>query len=156
MNKCEYVFVQDKAEVGDIALHLSKCDKLFNPFLSSRVNIDEYAKKIRENAQTYECWLSSDLVGLVAIYQNGKNSVSAYVTNVSICAEHQGNGIANRILSGAVLTLANHGTKKVILEVSEISHKPISLYKKMGFKKKSSNNGIICMELNISDNPKEV
>ena len=149
MSENYYIYDQDCASVDDIISHLVDCDSLFTPPLSSRVNITEYAEKIHLNAISHECWFGSTLIALIAFYQNLQDTGLAYITSVSVCTAHQGKGIAESLLKEALTNMSDKNLKRVTLEVSEDSHKPISLYKKLGFITESLNNGVITMSLDL-------
>ena len=54
---------------AQIVEHLRKCDANFVPALSERVSLDEYARKIVEQAVRFEAWADGELIGLVAAYE---------------------------------------------------------------------------------------
>ena len=82
--------------------HLLRCDARFTPPLSTRVDIAAYAKKIRDEAWTFEAWDRRGLAGLVAAYVDpGKRSCD--ITDVSVLAEHCGKGVATRLVGALVM-----------------------------------------------------
>lgn len=44
------------ADKRNISNHLWHCDNLFNPPLSSRVDIEKYAEKISDRSVNFEAW----------------------------------------------------------------------------------------------------
>src|SRR5690349_14652885 len=95
-------YYTNKAELEQIVFHLLLCDQLFTPPLSSRVSIEEYAKKIELNALRFEAWDCDQLVGLVAIYMNDEKKSEAFITNVSVLDEYRGRGVATQLLTQGI------------------------------------------------------
>ena len=73
-----------EAAAGDIYCHLKECNNNFIPPLSARVALDDYAKKIFDNAITFEAWSDDVLVGLIAAYFNDPDNITGHITNVTI------------------------------------------------------------------------
>ena len=84
MNKNNITYQTKAAAEKDIFSHLSVCNDSFLPPLNERVDIYSYAKKIAENALTFEAWDESTLIGLIAVYFNADAGKSAFITNVSV------------------------------------------------------------------------
>jgi N-acetylglutamate synthase-like GNAT family acetyltransferase len=122
-----------RANINDLSVHLKQCDSTFIPALSSRLDIDEYARKIIDNAQTIEAWMNNDLIGVVAVYCNSHNQKTAFITNVSVKPGWQGKGIATRLLTYSILNVKKLGFAKIELEVDEKNKIAIALYSKHGF-----------------------
>ena len=122
-----------RANINDLSVHLKQCDSTFIPALSSRLDIDEYARKIIDNAQTIEAWMNNDLIGVVAVYCNSHNQKTAFITNVSVKPGWQGKGIATRLLTDSILNVKKLGFAKIELEVDEKNKIAIALYSKHGF-----------------------
>ncbi len=78
------VYTINCAEKDDVQHHLMECDKSFIPPLSLKVNIEDYAQKIVEKADTFEAWVDGKLIGLIAAYCNNLEDREAYITNVSV------------------------------------------------------------------------
>ena len=64
------LYTKDKSTYFDIQNHLKEVSPTFYPPLSERVNIDDYAQKIRKFGVTFEAWIDNCLIGLVACYVN--------------------------------------------------------------------------------------
>lgn len=116
----------------DICAHLLACDIRFNPPLSTRVHIGAYAKKIRDEAWTFEAWSRGELVGLVAAYVDpGKRS--CFITDVSVLAAHAGKGIATRLVAACLERAAAAGIDAASLEISEHDDASLRLCARHGF-----------------------
>ena len=78
-------FKMNASREEDIFQHLLRCDARYTPPLGTRVEIGAYAKKIRDEAWTFESWDRRRLAGLVAadvdLYKR-----SCFITDVSLDA----------------------------------------------------------------------
>jgi GNAT superfamily N-acetyltransferase len=115
--------------------HLERCDGLFDPPLSSRIDIRLYAGKIRTRGVTFEAWHDTVLGGLVAGYFNDPEKRKAFITVVSVESHLQGLGIARTLLKQAITHAEQLGFSQIHLEVDTTNDKAIGLYEKLGFKK---------------------
>lgn len=138
MNKIDYKI--NFAECVDLAQHLRECDTQFFPLLSSYVDIDSYAEKIKNNALTIEAWHNNKLVGLVACYANDIRLIEAYITNVSVLAIYSKKGIASNLLDICIELIQRKGFKSILLEVKSKNSIAISLYIKRDFIEKQIEN----------------
>ena len=111
---------------------LTNCDKYFVPKLSKKVNIEEYAKKIFDNAINFEAWNSDHLIGLIAMYVNTQDSLG-YITNVSVNSEFANNGIASTLLTNCIEYAKEKNIDKINLEVNENNTNALKLYNKFKF-----------------------
>lgn len=132
----------------DILEHLEKCDNLFTPPLSARIEISEYSKKIFTYAERFEAWKGDKLIGLVAVYCNNIKDRKAYITNVSILEKYQGKGIANSLMFYCIEHIKNKNFKSIELEVNADNISANKLYKKFRFKNCNVENK---MKLNLME-----
>ena len=128
----QILYAIDRATPHEIAAHLLRCDARFVPPLSERVAIPAYAAKIGMHAARFEAWVDGALVGLAAAYLNGAVRC-AFVTNVSVVAEHCRSGIATRLLEQLVEHARRLGFRRVSLEVSSGQRAAVRLYERCGF-----------------------
>lgn len=126
-------YMVNTASENIILEHLRNCDSDFDPPLSHRVNIKNYARKIKHKAMLFEAWSNNTLIGLVAIYCNDKAERTAFVTSVSILKDWMGNGIAMQLMATCLKQMKNSGIKQVDLEVGAENSPAIKLYEKNGF-----------------------
>ncbi len=133
MNCSEFNFKIKTASCEEIINHLIRCADNFNPPLYTYVNIEEYSRKINNNAITFESWVGNNLVGLIAAYFNNYDTKAGYITNVSVIKEFQGYGIASKLLSNTIKYGKNNGFISVALEVNIKNSNAIKLYEKYGF-----------------------
>jgi N-acetylglutamate synthase-like GNAT family acetyltransferase len=129
----DVIYRTQGATINNVQEHLKNCDSTFKPTLSSRLNINEYAEKIVDKAQTFEAWSKGKLIALVAIYCNTPDNLTAYITSVSVIPECQNKGLANQLLQMSLYSVKKLGFKKVELEVHPNNKAAIGLYSKHGF-----------------------
>ncbi|MDH3375806.1 MAG: GNAT family N-acetyltransferase [Gammaproteobacteria bacterium] len=127
----EFTFM--KAAEADITMHLRACDSEFVPPLSSRVDINNYAKKIVSKATRFEAWSGGSLIGLLAAYYNDQKDLFAYITSVSVLKEWAGKGIATRLISRCIEHAKVSGMRQISLEVANDNTAAIRTYEKSGF-----------------------
>lgn len=123
----------DRSGVADVLRHLQAHDGAFHPPLSSRVDLAGYSRKLVEHAVRFEAWVGNDLVGLVAIYCNSKDQDSAFVSNVSVLADHAGRGIARQLMQCAIAHVVELGFASLHLKVDRRAVNAMHLYSSMGF-----------------------
>lgn len=137
----------NKSSNLDILQHLNNCDDNFIQKLSSKVNLKDYSNKIFANAVRIEAWISNDLIGLIAVYQNIIKQ-ELFITNVSIEKKYTGNGIANELMNQLLILFNSQDFNKIKLEVEVNNKIAINLYKKYNFKLESQNTNSLTLELN--------
>lgn len=137
------------ATAEQILLHLKECNENFVPFLDTRVNLEEYSKKIFDKAVTFEAWLDGAVVGLVAAYFNDFESLVGYITSVSINKDYFGKGVASRLIRDCITYANDNNFKEINLEVYKNNDQAISLYKRFGFVGCGVKNDLIMMKLKI-------
>lgn len=127
------VYMLNNASVAEIAEHLRACNADFEPPLSGRVEINDYAQKILSRATRFEAWSNGALIGLVAVYCNDQEKHIAYITSVSVLKECTGKGIAACLMSSCIKYVKALGMRQVCLEVAVDNASAIKLYEKCGF-----------------------
>ena len=135
-------FVKNTADLDDLLNHLIRNDLEFTPKLSSRVQMDLYSEKIFENADRYEVFFNNSLSGLIAVY---KTMDRWHITSVSVDRSLRGSGVAGRLL-GALIEDGRRTSPAIQLEVNQKAAQAISLYTRLGFRIKNSEDDILFME----------
>jgi ribosomal protein S18 acetylase RimI-like enzyme/2-polyprenyl-3-methyl-5-hydroxy-6-metoxy-1,4-benzoquinol methylase len=135
------------ASEQEICSHLKESDSNFSPPLSTRVRIDDYSRKIFENAVTFEARAGDALIGLVAAYFNDLKSHEGFVTVVSVVKGHTGQGIATELMTQSIAYAKQHGFKTIRLEVQKDNCPAIRLYQKFGFEHAGKRGDYATMEL---------
>jgi ribosomal protein S18 acetylase RimI-like enzyme len=115
-----------------IQQHLITCSSTFIPSLDSYVNIEEYSKKIFNQAILFAKFDKNKLVGLVAAYDNPTEKFG-WITNVSVDPNYFKKGIASELLNRCYEYFETKKYFSIFLEVFLDNKKAINLYLKQGF-----------------------
>lgn len=138
------------ASIQAIYSHLMQCNETFTPFLSERVDIQEYSIKIFERAVTFEAWSADTLVGLVAAYFNDSDAQTGYITSVSTLRSYMGKGIASKLINMSIEYARRSAFKRICLEAAQENSIAIRTYKECGFREVKCDNGVMIMTLDIA------
>jgi len=130
-------FRVDSAEAGTLLAHLRAADGSFQPPLSSRVDLAAYADKLASHARRVEAWHDDTLAGLIAMYANGATQ-EGFITNVSVLPEHQGQGIAGKLLTRVLALATDLRLCRLRLEVHADNTAALALYRRHGFSPEAS------------------
>ncbi len=103
------------------------------PPLSEKVDIQAYAKKMKQFAVCFEAWDGTDLIALVAAYFNDTEKKTGFITNVSTLTKYSGKGIAKQLIQGCVDYATDLKFETILLEVNRHSLNAVGLYQKYGF-----------------------
>lgn len=151
MNLPDIEFSIKRANAIQLLSNLEACDYDFFHPLSERVNLEEYANKIYENAITFEAWVFDRLIGMVAAYFNNAADSIGFITNVCVDAKFKGNNIASALMSKCINYAKENNFRSIFLEVNENNQAAINLYNKFGFKVIGRSNEDIKMCLEIGN-----
>ena len=116
-----------------VAEHLRVCAKLFIPPLGERVLIENYSRKIVENAERVELWFGDRLIGLVCVYCNKPETKTAFVTSVSVVPNWHKRGVGTLLIERTLIYVRSLGFDQIELEVDCMNNAAVALYKKDGF-----------------------
>lgn len=133
MTGATLAFRRNTATREHIRAHLQACDGRFLPSLGSRVDIDAYAGKLADRAAIFEAWNGDLLVGLVAAYMNDRATRRGHVTNTSVAADHEGRGVASRLMRMCLDTARESGMSVMTIEVSADNPRSMGLCSRFGF-----------------------
>jgi ribosomal-protein-alanine N-acetyltransferase len=142
-------YISNTANKDQILECLVLCDKNFDPVLSSRVNLTEYAYKLFKKAKNFECWQEDKLVGIVSIYCEVNENTFAFITNVCVLPQFNGKGIAKKLIQNSIAYAREIGKSEVKLEVGASNLKVRMLYSKLGFDNDEIKDNQLIMKLNI-------
>src|SRR5579859_780758 len=123
----------NKASEAEITAHLTACDTTFVPYLSTRVQLNQYAHKIYINALRLEAWIHDSLIGLLAVYCNDPDQRFAYITSVSVLPAWRRKRVASLLLAECVRYLRNRAFEYVELEVGIENLNAVHMYERHGF-----------------------
>lgn len=146
--------MMNKSSELHIIEHLSVCDENFLPPLSHRVNIKDYAKKLKRNSIRFEAWSGNTLIGMVAIYCNDNRL--AYISSVSVLNDWTGKGIARKLMRQCIENVKKKGVQQLSLEVNQENFVAIELYEKSGFIMNKISGEFIVMNLFLDRTDKYV
>jgi ribosomal protein S18 acetylase RimI-like enzyme len=123
----------NRSNPADITTLLFRTDAYFEPTLSSRVEIPEYAQKLYNKAERFEAWMNQELIGLVATYCNRQGGNKTFVSSVSVLPDCQGQGIAKKLMHQCIEHVQDLGFNQIELEVNQRNLAALALYRKLGF-----------------------
>lgn len=147
MTPTQIHYDENQSCLKDVISHLKKCDAIFLPPLSSRVELQAYALKICDKAHRFEAWQEIELVGLIATYCNDPEKQSAFITSVSVAPSCHGMGIASQLMEQCIRKLKTHSFKRLQLEVASNNLPAIRLYQKFGFSHDRAQDAALTMTL---------
>ena len=142
-------YAVDEAAQDAIESHLRRCDALFVPPLSQRLDVAVYSAKIRASATTFEAWDAAELVGLVAAYLNRPEAFEGFVTSVSVEPAFQGSGVADSLMHNCIGRARERGFARIALEVHEANVNAIALYRRNGFVASGAEGDLAMMTLTL-------
>lgn len=131
--KISPIFTLNHSNINDLKEHLYQCDTHFIPSLSSRVSIEEYSKKILENAILLEFWENGKIIGLIAAYCNDPSNTTAYISNISVVPSWQNQGIANQLMKQLIPYLQEKSYSFIKLNTGKDNFNALKFYQKNGF-----------------------
>ncbi len=135
--------------VLEIFQYLSKNNMLFNPPLTSRLDIENYAIKLNKYAVHFYAVEKNRLVGFLGCYFNDPHKEFGFISSFSVIKASQGKGVAKRLLNSSIEYAVKNGFKQIRLHVY-ISNMPAkNLYAKSGFFETSRNLNMSEMTLNL-------
>ncbi len=142
-------FIQNHSDTQTVMRHLFCCDADFIPPLSDRVEIENYAQKIVQQAARFEALMDGELIGLVAAYCNDFEQRVAYITSVSVLPSWQGRGIAAQLITQCIGHCRDQGFASISLEVDGQNLVALKLYTSRGFTFCETRGRKMSMRLNL-------
>jgi len=109
-----------------------KADSLFEPSLSSRVNLSQYANKLYKNAEIIYKEENNKIKGLNAFYCNDAIGKVAFISIIFVFPDFKGMGIGSEMLRESMKIAKKFGMKQIQLEVDN-HNSAINFYLKVGF-----------------------
>tara|TARA_R100000935_G_scaffold9921_3_gene19910 strand:- start:7548 stop:8954 length:1407 start_codon:yes stop_codon:yes gene_type:complete len=108
--------IVEKLEVAEIVDFLYSVDDDFIPKLSKRLNLNEYANKLNNNASFILAYNKNNIIGLAAVYDNDYKNLCAYLPIIGIKKEFRGQGIGKQLLDSLLNHLKKYKFQKLSLE----------------------------------------
>lgn len=110
---------------------LTRIDNDFSPSLSSKVSVSDYVDKISDKAELIIEMSADVIVGLVVIYCNDVDGLTAYIPLVGVAREARGEGIATRMMQHAIKLSKMKGMRRILIHSNNAI--AIGLYQNLGF-----------------------
>lgn len=120
-----------KLSFEQVRQFLWETDNEFSTPLSSKVNIDDYAKKLSDFSHFAYCVDDDQIIGMISCYTN--NPPVGYISNVCVKSEYQNKGIFSVMLSTLIDSLKDLEIKTLKLEVDDNNAKAQDVYLRKGF-----------------------
>ena len=149
MNSFEIIYKIKTASFQALVDHFNKSADSFNPPLYTYVVIKDYARKIFDNAMTFEAWDDEKLVGLAAVYFNNITEKIAFWTNLSVLTEYRKEGVALKLTSQVLDYGKTKCFKRIDLEVKAINKPIIRFHEFHGAKITGSGKGTLFLSYNL-------
>ena len=112
---------------------LEKVDFDFPIPLSKKVNLKEYANKLKEKATLFYEKKEDKIVGMVAGYTQNLTQNLAYIALVATLKEYRGQGFAQKAVSNFLNYCRENNIAGVHLYTAPSNVHAIKLYKSLGF-----------------------
>ena len=96
-------------------------------------SLEEYARKLKANAELIELWHSGNLVGICACYMNNFDSKVAFIAHIAILGTSRGKGLGEYLISHVEQKAKSKGFDCMQLEVSKDNVAAYKFYQKIGY-----------------------
>ncbi len=129
-------------EFSRVFSFLKENDDEFIPSLSSRVDVEKYAKKLAYYG--HNIFVRSDDVDVAhaGFYVNDKKSGIAYLSSICVAKKQRGSNVAAQLLERVMICAASEGMVGLQLEVCGSNNRAIAFYQKHDFENSSRKNGV--------------
>lgn len=91
-------------------------------------NLENYARKIQNNAVVISLNKENNIIGFAAFYCNDKENSTAFLTQIVVDKEQKKLGYGSKLLEEAERISKEQGMKKICLEVYNDNEAGIDLY----------------------------
>jgi ribosomal protein S18 acetylase RimI-like enzyme len=138
--------VELKSEIESL---LNEIDAEFQPSLSSRMSIRDYAVKVVDKAAVLSIHDQGKLAAFIAIYCNNLQTRIAFMTMLAVAKVQRKRGLAINLVQTSIRYLKGINFVKYKLDVYKTNQEAIALYQKMGFRGAGENEQSLFMELDL-------
>ncbi len=124
-------FVFGNLAFEEVKRFLIETDSEFLTPLSSKVNLDEYAKKLSDYSSFAYCIDEKEIIGMISCYTN--QPPTGYISNVCIKSNFQGQGLFSKLFS---LLVDNCKQLKITILKLEVDNNNVNaqqVYLRKGF-----------------------
>lgn len=130
---------------------LHEVDDEFQPLLSQRINIQDYAKKIVDKSIIFPVFIEGELACFISFYVNGRSANIGFITMVAVKKKFRGRGLGKVMVKSSIELCRNLKMNAVRLEVDKTNHPALHLYKEFGFNIFLENELSYTMEIKLED-----
>lgn len=128
---------------------LHDIDSDFIPPLSQKINIEDYANKLIDNAVIIPIVSSGVVKAFIALYCNDAVQLKAYLSIIVVHSEYRKKGIAKLLIGTAIQYLKGINYKSFRLEVYKNNTAAISMYRQLNFTEVEQTETSIYMEIDV-------
>ena len=145
-------YTRTKLSHEEIFNYFKENEEIFNPSLTSRLNVKEYALKLHKYATHFCAYSDRKLIGLIACYFNEIDNITGFISSVSVNREYQGSGIFAELINQVIKYGKLNNFNKIELEVRPENRQVLQMYEKFGFVVRARpENNLILMVLNLME-----
>lgn len=102
----------------------------------SQTELMEYKIKVAKQGVVIYAF-SDSIIGAIAFYANERQTLTAYITQISVAEYARGKSVGQKLLDSCFAYCASLGFRQILLEVANNNIIAKSLYEKNGFHFKS-------------------
>ncbi len=102
--------------------------------LSDRIDIDDYSKKIHENATHFVIYDEENVIGFSPCYFNNVDEKKAYISSLTIRDGYRRSKLGSRLLTAIKQYADKKGFSTLLVSVHSDNQGSINFYKKNNFK----------------------
>jgi ribosomal protein S18 acetylase RimI-like enzyme len=139
MVNMDFIFLKNRHNLSAKIIDFLKIiDKDFTPFLSTKINFQDYVTKIILSSDALVCSINDEVIGLIVSYNNNFETKKRYISLLAILPYYRKKGIAKELLKRTFKVALNSNMN--ILGVHSNNENAIRLYQVLGFRIMSSDN----------------
>ena len=112
---------------------LTALDAAYVPPISSMTDLPAYCDKLVTHAEVLIVTHDGNDIGYIAFYANDEAQRYAFLSAVAVKPDYHGRGIGASLLCQAMARAKDKGMERMRLEVRQLNHAAVSLYRKFEF-----------------------
>lgn len=142
-----FILVRTYLSESEALVTLKEFDKYFYPCLSSRLNIEEFAHKLSQNAKWILCKVCNRIIGYIAYYTNFDTGI---IHMSSYCQIPSNNDVLKRMVNCLIDTIPS-GIHEIEFRCRKDNEIDIEFYQQFGFSEREDLGEHIIMSKLITD-----
>lgn len=133
--------------VNEFYEFLLRVDQDFITSISSKTNLEDYARKLVEKGFVISTITNNRIIGMVVIYCNNFDTLEAYIPFVAVDKSYRGLKISKTLMLSAI----NYAKELGFIKIGIHTENPVALnlYTRLGFEIKENNFDRKYLELNL-------